>query len=67
MFMGLTGQSFTSSVGSLSPADVMGLTGQSATASVAGFGSATGLEFKHIQTLTQVQIFHILMLQQDQI
>ena len=40
--MGLTGVSFTSSVGSIAPADVMGLTGQSATVSVAGFGTASG-------------------------
>ena len=36
--MGLTGVSSTSSVGSLSPADIVGLTGQLATTSVGEIG-----------------------------
>ena len=46
--MGLTGVSSTSSVGSLTPADVMGLTGQLATASVA-IWSATGFGIQAYQ------------------
>ena len=42
MVVGLGGQAVTSSVGSLTPADVMGLTGVSGTVSVAGFGTASG-------------------------
>lgn len=47
----LSGQSFTSSVGSITPADVMGLTGVSATASVAGFGTSTGFGIQAYQTI----------------
>ena len=42
MIVGLGGQAVTSSVGSLTPADVVGLTGVSGTVSVAGFGTASG-------------------------
>ena len=49
--MGLTGVSFTSSVGSIAPADVMGLTGQSATVSVAGFGTASGFGIQAYQAI----------------
>jgi len=42
MVVGLGGQAVTSSVGSLTPADVVGLTGVSGTVSVAGFGTASG-------------------------
>ena len=49
--MGLTGVSATSSVGSLTPADVMGLTGVSATTSVASFGTATGFGIQAYQAI----------------
>jgi hypothetical protein len=49
--MGLTGVSMTSSVGSLSPSDVMGLTGQSATASVAEFGTSSGFGIQAYQAI----------------
>ena len=41
----------TSSVGSISPADVMGLTGVSTTVEVAGFGTASGFGIQAYQTV----------------
>ena len=47
MAIGLTGLSVTSSVGALTPADVMGLTGVSATVSV-GSGGVSPLHYKDV-------------------
>ena len=51
MTVGLSGQSGTSSVGSIAPADVMGLTGQAVTSSVAAFGTATGFGIQAYQSV----------------
>ena len=47
--VGFDGVATTSSVGVLTPADVMGLTGVSTTASVAGFGVSTGFGIQAYQ------------------
>ena len=65
--MGLTGIAATSSVGSITPADVMGLTGHQLQPLLLHLALPQVLVFKLILTLTQVQILRIQTLQLGQI
>ena len=73
MTLGLTGQSFSASVGSISITDMtVGLTGQSATFSIGAvnifaYGDVDTGQIHHIVMFQLDRMIHIRMLQLDQI